>query len=113
MLAALAFVGGLPALYVAAALFGLGYGGILPCYPVIVRELLPAAEAGRRTGLILLFAGIGMAIGSWLGGAAFDATGSYRTAFLIGVAFNAGNLAIIASLIMRTGLRPAMRFQPG
>jgi len=113
LLAALAFVGGLPALYVAAALFGLGYGGILPCYPVIVRELLPAAEAGRRTGLILLFAGIGMAIGSWLGGAAFDATGSYRTAFLIGVAFNAGNLAIIASLIMRTGLRPAMRFQPG
>ena len=34
-----------------------GYGGILPCYPVIVRELLPAFEAGRRTGIVLLFAG--------------------------------------------------------
>jgi len=107
LLAALAFVESLPGLYIAAALFGLGYGGILPCYPVIVRELLPAAEAGRRTGLVLLFAGAGMALGSWLGGAAFDATGTYRTAFLIGVAFNLGNLAIIASLIARTP-----RFQP-
>ena len=51
---------------------------------------------------------IPMALGSWLGGAVFDATGTYRTAFLIGVAFNAGNLAIIASLIARTpGFRPA------
>jgi len=108
LLGALAFVESLPGLYVAAALFGLGYGGILPCYPVIVRELLPAAEAGRRTGLVLLFAGGGMALGSWLGGAVFDATGTYRTAFLIGVAFNAGNLAIIASLIARTPrFRPA------
>jgi MFS family permease len=108
LLTALAFVESLPGLYVAAALFGLGYGGILPCYPVIVRELLPVAEAGRRIGLVLLCAGAGMALGSWLGGAAFDATGSYRTAFLIGVAFNAGNLAIIASLIARTPrFRPA------
>lgn len=108
LLGALAFVESLPGLYIAAAMFGLGYGGILPCYPVIVRELLPSAEAGRRTGLVLLFAGGGMALGSWLGGAVFDATGTYRTAFLIGVAFNAGNLAIIASLIARTPrFRPA------
>jgi MFS family permease len=108
LLAALAFVESLPGLYIAAALFGLGYGGILPCYPVIVRELLPAFEAGRRTGIVLLFAGGGMALGSWLGGAVFDATGTYRTAFLIGVVFNAGNLAIIASLIARTPrFRPA------
>ena len=102
LLTALAFVESLPGLYIAAALFGLGYGGILPCYPLIVRELLPAAEAGRRTGLVLLCAGAGMALGSWLGGAVFDATGAYRTAFLIGVVFNLGNLAIIASLIVRT-----------
>lgn len=108
LLGALAFVESLPGLYIAAAMFGLGYGGILPCYPVIVRELLPSAEAGRRTGLVLLFAGGGMALGSWLGGAVFDATGTYRTAFLIGVAFNAGNLAIIARLIARTPrFRPA------
>ena len=102
LLTALAFTESLPGLYIAAALFGLGYGGILPCYPVIVRELLPATQAGRRTGLVLLCAGGGMALGSWLGGAVFDATGTYRKAFLIGAAFNLGNLAIITSLIART-----------
>lgn len=108
LLFVLAFVEDLPTVYLAAALFGLGYGGILPCYPVIVREFLPAAEAGRRTGLILLFAGGGMALGSWLGGYVFDLTGSYRIAFLIGVGFNLANLAIIVGLIVRTrGLRPA------
>lgn len=105
LLATLAFVDSLPGLYVAAALFGFGYGGILPSYPLIVRELLPPAEAGRRTGLILLCAGMGMALGSWLGGYIFDLTGAYRSAFLIGVGFNLGNLAIIVSLIVQTRSR--------
>ena len=101
LLAALAFVDSLIGVYIASALFGLGYGGILPCYPLIVRELLPEAEAGRRTGIILLCAGIGMAIGSWLGGYMFDLTGTYQLAFLIGVIFNIGNLVIIISLLLR------------
>ena len=103
LLTALVFIDSLLGLYIAAALFGLGYGGILPCYPLIVRELLPRAESGRRTGLILLCAGMGMAIGSWLGGYIFDLTGSYQRAFFIGVAFNLANLAVILSLIVRTG----------
>jgi MFS family permease len=107
-LAVLAVVDGLASLYLAAALFGLGYGGILPTYPVIVREHLPAAEAGRRTGLVILCAGAGMALGAWLGGALFDLTGTYRNAFLIGVAFNLANLAIIGALIWRTRRRPAL-----
>ena len=69
---------------------------------MIVREYLPAAEAGRRTGLVILCGGTGMAIGAWLGGAVFDLTGTYAPAFLAGVAFNLGNLAIIAWLILRT-----------
>lgn len=101
-LATLAFVDDLTSLYVAGALFGMGYGGILPCYPVIVREYLPAAEAGRRTGLVVLCGGAGMAIGAWLGGAAFDLYGTYTPAFLTGVAFNLANLSIIAWLILRT-----------
>jgi len=107
-LASLVVVDDLTAIYITAALFGLGYGGVLPCYPVIVREFLPATEAGRRTGMIILCAGGGMAIGSWLGGATFDLTGSYRLAFVIGVVFNLGNLAIIGSLLLRTRWRPAL-----
>lgn len=101
-LAMFAFVDSLTSVFLVAALFGLGYGGILPCYPVIVREYLPAAEAGRRTGVVILFAGSGMALGSWLGGAMFDLTGSYNAAFLIGSAFNLANLTIIATLIYET-----------
>ena len=107
-LATLAVVDNLTAVYIAAMLFGLGYGGILPCYPVIVREYLPASEVGRRTAIVILFAGGGMALGAWLGGAIFDLTGSYKMAFLIGAAFNLANLAIIGSLIARTRIRPAL-----
>jgi MFS family permease len=106
-LAVLAFVDGLASLYIGAVLFGLGYGGILPSYPVIVREYLPAPEVGRRTAIVILCAGSGMAIGAWLGGAVFDWTGSYATAFLIGVGFNLANVAIITALILRVGPRAA------
>ena len=101
-LGVLAFVDSLSTLYIGAVLFGLGYGGILPLYPVIVREHLPPAEVGRRTGFVILCAGSGMALGSWLGGAVFDMIGAYPVAFMIGVGFNIANLAIIGFLILRT-----------
>lgn len=110
-LTALAFTTDLTALYVLGVLFGLGYGGILPCYPVIVREYLPAAETGRRTGLVILCGGTGMGIGSWLGGVGFDLTGDYRMAFLIGAWFNVANLLLIASLIVRVKLRARAELQ--
>ena len=96
-----ALVGSLPALYSVSVLFGVGYGGIAMCYPVIVREHLPAAESGRRLGLVLLFGAIGMALGGGIGGYLFDVTGSYTPAFLTGVAFNALNLIIVFSLVYR------------
>jgi len=103
-LTVLAFVTDINALYVVGVLFGLGYGGILPCYPIIVREYLPPAEAGRRTGLVILCGGTGMAIGAWLGGVSYDITGGYRIAFLLGAWFNVANLLLIASLIVRVRL---------
>ncbi|MBL4720464.1 MAG: MFS transporter [Alphaproteobacteria bacterium] len=99
ILGLLAVVEDLPMIYLVAALFGLGYGGVLPSYPVIVREFLPAKSAGRRTATVILFAGSGMAIGAWMGGLLFDLTGSYTIAFLIGVVCNVGNLLIIGRLI--------------
>ena len=42
-----------------------------------------------------------MALGSWMGGELFDATGSYALAFAIGVGFNLFNLLIIGNLISR------------
>ena len=92
---------GLLALYAVSVLFGIGYGGVNICYPVLVREHLPRAEAGRRLGVILLFGTLGMALGGWLAGWIFDSTGGYMLAFLAGAAFNVTNLIIVAGLIIR------------
>jgi predicted MFS family arabinose efflux permease len=40
-----------------------------------------------------------MALGGWLGGQIFDLTGSYHSAFLVGVVFNLGNLALVGALL--------------
>ena len=93
---------GLLALYAVSVLFGIGYGGVNICYPVLVREHLPPAEAGRRLGVILLFGTLAMALGGWLAGWIFDSTGSYTPAFLVGAAFNVTNLIIVLGLIRRT-----------
>lgn len=89
-------------LYVVGIGFGLGYGGIFPVYAVIVREYMPAQEAGRRTGIVFLFGALSMGFGSWMGGALFDSTGSYTTPFLLGVAANCINLVIVGMLLTRT-----------
>ena len=94
-----AAVDGLLALYAVSVLFGLGYGGISICYPVLVRDYLPPAEAGRRLGVVLLFGTYGMAFGGWLAGYIFDWTGGYTPAFLVGAAFNAANLVILLVLV--------------
>ncbi len=105
MLAMLTVVDDLAGLYIVAALFGLGYGGIFPVYAVIVREHMPIGQAGRRTGIVFLFGAVAMGFGSWMGGVLFDATGGYTLAFLGGVVFNVATLAIVGALILRTGSR--------
>ncbi len=89
------------ALYVLAALCGLGYGGIFPLYAVAIRDHLPLGELGRRTGVIFMFGAVAMGFGSWMGGILFDLTGSYTLPFLLGAAFNLANLAILGWLIFR------------
>jgi MFS family permease len=109
VLAAYAWTDGLVALYVVSGLFGLVFGGIVPSYALVGRELFPASEAGWRIGVIFLGGTIGMGAGGILGGAIFDLAGSYETAFLTGVAFNLLNLALIGTLVYRQGdpRRPA------
>jgi hypothetical protein len=43
-----------------------------------------------------------MALGGWMSGAVYDLTGSYRAAFLNGIAWNALNLAIAFYLLRRS-----------
>ena len=98
---------GLVSLYVVSALFGLFQGGIVPSYAIIVRDYFPAREAGARLGIVITATLLGMALGGYLSGAIFDWTGSYRAAFVNGIAFNAANLAIVVWLLRRRAQRAA------
>jgi MFS family permease len=95
-------------LFAVAAIFGLGFSGIIPAYVVAIRELFPAAEAAWRVPTVLLFTGSGMALGGWLAGAIYDWAGFYAIAFATGIAFNASHILVIGSLALRLGLYPVI-----
>jgi len=95
----------LTSLYVITALFGLFQGGIVPSYAIIVREYFPAQEAGARVGAVLMASLFGMALGGWMSGAIYDATGSYTAAFINGVAWNLMNIVMIGWLWGRSRQR--------
>jgi cyanate permease len=46
-----------------------------------------------------------MALGGWMSGAIFDLTGSYRAAFINGIAWNLVNVSI-ATWLLRRSMRP-------
>lgn len=96
------FFDGLTSLYVVSALFGLFQGGLVPTYALIVRDYLPRQEAGARLGIVVLATVVGMALGGWMSGVIFDLTGSYRAAFVNGIAWNLVNLAIAFWLVSRS-----------
>ena len=93
--------GGLVSLYVVSLIFGLSQGGIVPSYAVIVREYMPAREAGARVGFVIMLTVFGMALGGWLSGAIYDWTGSYHWAFINGIAWNGLNIAVMIYLLTR------------
>lgn len=98
-------VDALASLYAVSALFGLVQGGIVLTYTLIVRQYYPPSEAGTRVGLVLSATLAGMAIGGWMSGAIFDATLSYRAAFLNGFGWNLLNIAIAGWLLWRVPRR--------
>jgi MFS family permease len=98
---------GMTSLYVVSLIFGLAQGGIVPAYALIVRETMPAQEAGARVGTVIMATILGMALGGWMSGAIYDWTGSYTLAFVNGIVWNALNIAVIAGLWL--GARPGAR----
>lgn len=92
---------GLASLYVVSLVFGLSQGGIVPCYAIIVREYMPAREAGQRVGIVIMATIFGMAIGGWMSGWIYDLTGSYAAAFLNGIAWNLLNIAAMVLLLWK------------
>jgi len=92
-------------LFAVAAVYGLGFSGIIPAYSVAIRDLYPSREASWRIPTVLFTAMSGMAFGSWFAGRIVDIFASYRPAFAAGVVFNLMNLAVILFLVGRMLLR--------
>ena len=97
---------GLVSLYMVSLIFGLSQGGIVPSYALIVREYMPAKEAGARVGFVLMMTIWGMALGGWMSGWIYDVSGSYEMAFLNGIAWNLINIGLVLALFFR---KPAQR----
>lgn len=91
-------------LFAVSAIFGLGFSGIIPAYVLIARELFASREAGWRVPVLLCCSGFGMASGGWIAGLLYDHFGYYAPAFAAGLIFNAVNLVLIGTLVMRRGL---------
>lgn len=90
--------GGLVSLYTVSLVFGLAQGGIVPSYALVVREFLPAREAGQRVGFVMMLTIMGMALGGWMSGWIYDMTGDYQLAFVNGLVWNMLNIAIVVAI---------------
>ena len=88
-------------LFTVAALFGLGFSGLVPANILASRELFPVGEAYWRMPTLLLCSGTGMAAGGWIAGVIYDHFGFYAPAFATGLGINILNLTIIGALALR------------
>jgi MFS family permease len=83
--------------YAFAVVFGICYGGEMVGFPIINRQLFGAnAPLGSIYSFQMVGASTGMALGGWLGGMLFDATGTYTASII--VAAGIGYLAVPLSL---------------
>jgi MFS family permease len=77
-----------------AITFGLAYGGVLPLYAVVTRELFGMRRFGTIYGMHSFATSLGMGAGGLVGGILFDYTGSYFIPFMTSTA-----LGIIATAL--------------
>jgi len=83
---------------VACAIFGFGYGGVIPQFPGITAELFGLRSLGAILGLLTLTWLLGGAVGAELGNLIYDLTRphSYILAFWLGGAmFMVGTLFLL------------------
>jgi MFS family permease len=73
---------GAPAAYAYGALVGVGYAATSSLAPAIVGDRFGGARFASIFGVLQVFPPLGGALGPWVAGRIFDATRSYRLAFL-------------------------------
>jgi MFS family permease len=102
-LVALLFAGSGPELFVVAAFFGLADFATVPPTTSLTRSVFLSAGWALPLGIISGAHQAGSALGAWLGGALYDATGTYAWSF--------GSAAV--ALVVASALSWALRGRPG
>jgi EmrB/QacA subfamily drug resistance transporter len=82
------------------AVQGLGAGGLLPLAQIIIGDLVPPAERGRRQGAIVAVFAVCSVIGPVLGGIITDLL-SWHWIFYVNLPIGAVSLAVIARALRR------------
>jgi MFS family permease len=90
-----------PALYLFAAIFGVGLGGDYMIIPLMAAELFGVAMLGRVMGIVLTADGVAEATAPLLVAATRDATGSYANGFALLIGFAAAGAIAVAFLPSR------------
>jgi MFS family permease len=86
--------------HLAAALFGLGFGGVMTALVCAVRDAVPPGLLGRANAFISFLAWTGMALGGLQGGLCFGATGDYSLSFANAVLAGLINLATLGTMAL-------------
>lgn len=88
-------------------LYGLGHSASHPIYSATIADIFWGPNIATIVGMLEITFGLGFATGTWFGGFAYDATGSYRYAWLLAL-LCAGLIyaCISGSLIWQRRFRP-------
>ncbi|RMG56083.1 MAG: MFS transporter [Acidobacteria bacterium] len=73
----------LSVIYTFALIFGLGYGGIFSCMPVVTAEYFGLGALGKILGLVFLSFNLGGSLWPIAAGYLFDAVGNYDVVFAL------------------------------
>lgn len=88
-------------------LYGLGHCGSNPVYASTIADIFWGRNVATILGLLEITFGLGVALGTWFGGFAYDLTGSYRYAWVLELLAIATTYACIrGSLTWKQRFRP-------
>lgn len=97
-------------LFAASLAFGLAYGGAMPLYALVARELFGEAVIGTTFGGIFFLSCVAMGLGAYAGGLLHDLLGSYWSLHLTSTLVGLG--AVVVALGLRRPLpRPALALE--
>ncbi|MCY4488061.1 MAG: MFS transporter [Deltaproteobacteria bacterium] len=85
-----------------AVLYGVGHSAANPTFGATLTDIFWGRHVATIIGLLEIFYGIGIAIGPWFGGLAFDVTGSYRYAWM---------LALLSYTLMYVSIQVSMMWK--